>query len=290
MIMRKLLVLLIFVLSWAAIYAQNASDTLNQKDVDNQKQGYWIITGEMRKDTAYSASSIIEEGKYENGRKVDMWIRYYSNGYTQSKINYVNGRPKGLYQLYYNNGQLEEQGNWNRNRNTGEFKRFFENGQAMQHFKFSDNGKRNGEQLYFYQNGEVEVRVDVIDGKENGSLKRYYSNGELKSELLVNMGIADKNSYVEYKAKKEVKKIEEIPKVEKKIAKVERAKPNIGTIDPDGYNKLYSRSLLLKWDGHYHHGKPWNGKKFVYDQNGMLTRIEIYKNGLYIGNGVIEDE
>lgn len=289
--MRKLLIFILLILGYSSLNAQEASNAaINQKDVENVKQGKWVITGEMRKDTSYSASSIIEEGKYENGRKVGLWIRYYPNGNVQSKINYINGRPKGLYELYYDNGQVEEQGNWSRNKNTGDFKRFYENGEMMQHFQFADNGKRNGEQLYYYSNGEVEVRVNVVDGKENGALKRYFQNGELKSEMTVNLGVADKNSYVEYKAKKEVKEIENVPKVEKKVAKVEKAKPNIGTIDPEGYNKLYTRSLLLKWDGYYHHGKPWNGKKYIYDQNGMLIRIEVYKNGMYIGNGVIEEE
>lgn len=288
--MHKFLVLLLFIAGIGNLQAQTEPAALNRKDSDNLKQGKWVITGEMRKDTAYAASDVIEEGEYENGRKIGLWVRYYPNGNIQSKINYVNGRPKGMYELYYDNGQVEEQGNWNRNKNTGDFKRFYDNGEMMQHFQFGDDGKRNGEQLYFYSNGEVEVRVDVVGGKENGSLKRYFPNGELKSEMNVEMGVADKNTYVEYKAKKEVKEIDNIQRIEKKVAKVEKAKPNIGTVDPDGYNKLYTRSLLLKWDGIYHHGKPWNGKKFIYDENGMLTRIEVYKNGMYIGNGVIEEE
>lgn len=286
----KSIIICFLIGSVTTISAQNAADTLNQKDADNLKQGYWVITGEMRKDTAYSAASIIEQGKFENSRKIGLWKRYYPNSNVQSKINYVNGRPKGEYELFYKNGQVEEDGNWNRNKNTGEFKRYYKNGEMMQHFTFAENGKRNGEQLYYYSNGQVEVSVNVVDGKENGSLKRYFANGELKSEINVAMGVADKASYIEYKAKKEVVEIEEIPVVEKKIAKVEKAKPNLGTVDPEGYNKLYNRSLLIKWDGYYHHGRPWNGKKFIYDQNGILIRIEIYKSGMYIGNGVIEED
>lgn len=282
------ILLLFFTLSLSS--QETAKDTLNQKDSENRKQGYWIINGQMRKDTSFSANSTIEKGRYENGRKVGVWTRYYPNGNIQSKITYANGRPKGSYEFYYSNGQLEEKSSWNRNKNYGEFKRYYENGQPMQEFYFGINGKRSGEQLYFYSNGQVEVSVDVVDGKENGSLKRYYENGELKSEMKVNMGVAEKDSYVEYKAEKEVKVIVEEPKVIKKVAKVEKAKPNLGTIDPDGYNKLYTRSLLIKWDGYYHHGKPWNGKKYIYDQNGLLIRIEVYKSGLYIGNGVIDEE
>lgn len=288
--MREFLICLILFSTLGSLNAQSKKDTLNQKDEVNLKQGSWIITGQMRKDTSFAASAIIEQGKYKDGRKIGVWMRYYPNGNIQSKIFYVNGRPKGMYELYYDNGQVEEQGDWDRNKNVGQFKRFYENGEMMQHFQFSDNGKRNGEQLYFYSNGEVEVEVNVVDGKEDGTLKRYYSNGELKSEMNVNMGIADSNSYFEYKPKKEVEEIEDVPKVKKKVANIEKAKPNIGTVNPEGYNKLYTRSLLLKWDGYYHHGKPWNGKKYIYDQNGMLVRIEIYKNGLYIGNGVIEEE
>jgi antitoxin component YwqK of YwqJK toxin-antitoxin module len=288
--MKRLALLLFLMLSLEGIQAQNSAASINKKDSTGFKQGKWVITGEMRKDTAYSASSIIEEGSYENDRKVGLWTRYYPNGNVQSKINYVNGRPKGMYELYYDNGQVEEQGNWNRNRNVGDFKRFYDNGEMMQHFQFAENGKRNGEQFYYYPNGQIEVQVEIVDGKENGSLKRYYQNGELKSEMQVNMGVADKNTYVEYKAKKEIKELNEKPKVPVKVADVEKAKPNIGTIDPEGYNKLYTRSLLLKWDGYYHHGKPWNGKKYIYDANGMLIRIEVYKNGMYIGNGVIEEE
>ena len=288
--MKNLIQLFLILIPFYSIGQTAMSDTLNQKNAENQKQGYWIITGEMRKDTSYSAASTIEEGRYEKSRKVGIWKRYYPNGNPQSEIEYVNGRPKGKYVIYYENGKKEEEGNWNRNKNTGEFKRFYENGQVMQHFKFAENGKRNGEQLYYYENGKVEVQVSMVDGKENGALKRFFPNGELKSEMVVNMGVADKTSYVEYKPKKEVKPVEKTPKVEQKAAVVTKAKPNIGSIDPDGYNKLYTRSLLLKWDGYYKHGKPWSGKKYIYDQNGLLSRIEIYKNGLYIGNGVIEEE
>ena len=288
--MRAFLLGCIFLFIGLISFSQAPDDTLNLKDGDNLKQGFWVITGEMRKDTSYAAGAIIEQGEFKNGRKEKLWIRYYPNGNVQSKIFYENGKPKGLYELYYNNGELEEQGYWNRNKNIGDFKRFYDNGQIMQHFQFSDNGKRNGDQVYYYENGEIEVTVTMVDGKEEGELKRYYPNGELKSVMNVNLGVADKNSYVEYKPKKEIKEIEQTPKVPRKVADVEKAKPNIGTVDPEGYNKLYTRSLLLKWDGYYHYGKPWNGKKYIYDQNGILIRIEVYKNGLYIGNGVIDEE
>ena len=90
------ILLLFFTLSLSS--QETAKDTINQKDAENRKQGYWVISGQMRKDTSFSANSTIEKGRYENGRKIGVWTRYYPNGNIQSKITYANGRPKGSYE------------------------------------------------------------------------------------------------------------------------------------------------------------------------------------------------
>jgi len=278
------------IISFSEVSAQQASENINQTDINNFKQGYWKITAEMRQDTGYFPGDIIEEGEFKNSRKIGLWIRYYPGGNKQSEIEYVNGRPKGVYKTYYNNGKVEEEGTWVQQQNTGDFKRYYSNGKKMQEFSFSEDGIRNGRQLYFHENGQIEVDVTMIDGKEEGIMKRYFENGDLKSEVEVSNGKADHTTYKEYKTEKDEVAIR-TSKVEKKEAKIEvTVKPNLGTVNPEGYNKLYTRSLLLKWDGYYHFGRPWNGKKYIYNQNGILQKIEIYKNGLYIGNGVIEKE
>lgn len=282
--------MLLALITFNEIGAQQANETFNQLDTNNLKQGYWKVTAEMRQDTSYPPDNTIEEGEYNNGRKVGLWVRYYPNGTKQSEISYINGRPKGEYKTFYNNGKVEEEGSWVMQKNTGNFKRYYNNGEKMQEFVFDENGVRNGKQLYFYENGQVEVEVTVLDGKEEGTMKRYFDNGDLRSEVEVSEGKADNNTRKEYiNNQKEL--VKRTPKVEKKEAKIESAvKPNLGTVNPEGYNKLYTRSLLLKWDGYYHFGKPWNGKKYIYNENGILEKIEIYKDGLYIGNGVIEKD
>lgn len=282
--------MLFAIISFNEIIAQQPSEQINQSDINNFKQGYWKITAEMRQDTGYFPGDIIEEGEFKNSRKVGLWIRYYPGGNKQSEIEYVNGRPKGKYKTYYNNGKVEEEGTWVQQKNTGGFKRYYSNGEKMQEFNFTEDGIRNGRQLYFHENGQIEVDVTIIDGKEEGTMKRYFENGDLKSEVEVSDGKADHTTYKEYGTEKD-EVVTRTSKVEKKEAKIESTvKPNLGTVNPEGYNKLYTRSLLLKWDGYYHFGRPWNGKKYIYNQNGILQKIEIYKNGLYIGNGVIEKE
>ncbi len=57
---------------------------------------------------------------------------------------------------------------------------------------------------------------------------------------------------------------------------------------PDGYNKLYNVNKQISEDGEFKGGKLLNGKKYIYDKNGLLDKIEIYKSGKYVGDAQID--
>lgn len=44
----------------------------------------------------------------------------------------------------------------------------------------------------------------------------------------------------------------------------------------------------LRCDGKYQNGILWTGKHYVYDKNGLILRIEIYKEGKYVGDGQLD--
>ena len=46
----------------------------------------------------------VEEGRYNNSRKMGTWIKYWPNGNIRSSINYRNGRTLGEYVTYFQNG------------------------------------------------------------------------------------------------------------------------------------------------------------------------------------------
>lgn len=54
------------------------------------------------------------------------------------------------------------------------------------------------------------------------------------------------------------------------------------------YDRNGNRKWHLKCDGEYRNGILWNGKHYVYDKNGLLIKIEIYKEGKYAGDGQID--
>ena len=58
----------------------------------------------------------------------------------------------------------------------------------------------------------------------------------------------------------------------------------------NGYNTLYDRQLRLSQQGEFLNGRLWDGKRYGYDKDGILSRIQVYKGGRYAGDAVITDE
>lgn len=45
----------------------------------------------------------------------------------------------------------------------------------------------------------------------------------------------------------------------------------------------------ITFHGETKNGKYWTGKEYVYDKDGVLTKIKLYKEGKYVGDAKIED-
>ena len=55
----------------------------------------------------------------------------------------------------------------------------------------------------------------------------------------------------------------------------------------DGYHKTYDDNKNLLMDGEFKEGRLYNGRLYVYDDFGLLDHIEVFKEGIFAGNGVI---
>lgn len=260
----------------------------NATDDQGNRQGYWIIKGYMVDDISFGPNATVEEGNYIDNKKEGLWKRYYPSGSLRSEITYSNNRPFGPYTIYYENAQVEEAGIWHRNKNIGDFNRFYENGQAQQSFFFADNGKRNGVQKYFHENGQLELEVNIVNGKEEGVMRRFNPDGSLREEKILKDGILEPGSIKTFNnsEKSKVKPKETLQVTEDAIDEPNEAH----SFKPNGYNILYNKSQQVTQVGEFKNGRLWNGKWHRYNSNGILIRIEVYKNGKYIGTGVIEAE
>lgn len=269
----------------------------NQTNAEGRKIGYWVITGQIANQPGYAPEAKVEEGEFADGRKVGTWKSYYPSGKIKNQIAYEAGRPKGPYTTYYENGQIEEQGNWSLTKNYGSFKRFYENGKVAQEFTFDESGKRNGTQKYYHENGQLMIVGDWNGGKESGAVTEYYENGEVKSIRVFNDGAMDesKSTFKEPKTPSQATSIEPEPvrddanKVKTAVAvSTTEAAPNIGYFNGNGQHTLYNKNKQISQKGEFKNGKLWDGKFYKYDKDGILTNIEIYQNGAYVGEGVID--
>lgn len=296
----KKIALLVFIIITKVTLSQTFellnNDTINLTDVNGKRQGKWIVTNKLLNKPCYTPEQKVEEGVYADGRKTGVWTEYYCNNNIKSKITYENNRPNGFAIMYHENGKPKEEGLWKNNRWVGDYKLYYETGQVQQAFKFNTTGKREGEQKYYYENGQTMIEGNWAEGKEAGIVREYYENGDIKSEKNFAEGYLDVASVKNYEPKKAIK---ETPKVEvvkdpdptpvvvdKKVEAVNSGKPFNG----EGKWTLYNSNRQISKDGIFHQNKLVEGKVYIYNTNGILTRIALYKDGKYVGDGVIEQQ
>jgi antitoxin component YwqK of YwqJK toxin-antitoxin module len=209
----------------------------------------------------------------------------------KNKLTFVNGRPDGYAIMYHENGKISEEGNWKNQRWVGNYKLYYENGQVQHEFVFNPSGKRDGAQKYFYENGQLAIEGNFANGKESGLIKEYHENGDLKAEKNYEDGNVDVASIKEYAPKKPLVKKSDVPAdnapkitVTKDEAPNEAAKKGTGPLVLNGQHTLYNKNKQITKDGKFENNRFMEGKAYIYDENGILTRVAVYKNGVYVGD------
>ena len=299
--MKRITLILLFIackISLAQSYELYKQDTINYVDANGLKQKHWIITNEIKKLPGYEPKQKVEEGDYRDSKKTGFWKEFFPNGNLKNKITFENNRPNGYAIMYHENGKISEEGLWKNNRWVGDYKLYYENGQVQQEFKFNASGKREGSQKYYYENGQVMIEGDWKEGKEAGTIKEFYENGDVKAEKNFNDGNIDLATTKTYEPKKplpekEVTTTANAPKVVEapKVVAKQDEKPNMpNTIfNGEGYWKLYNKNKQVSKDGTFKQGRLVDGKVFFYSEDGILTRIAVYKDGTYQGDAPIEE-
>ncbi len=262
----------------------------NFTDEDGLRQGYWQLIGAIAKEEGFRKDQVVEEGEYLDNRREGLWKKYYPTGDLRSEITYSENHPFGYYKTYYPNGNPEEEGYWKGNRNTGEFKRFHDNGKIAQDFNFNSRGKRDGIQKYFYDTGKPQLTVEVENGIAHGTYLSYYPDGKKKEEKRITNGEVEAQSVRKYEPAKAYLADVTLPTLPSEETKPDLTdRPNLEVFRETGYNTLYNKNQQVSQVGIFEAGRLYEGKWYRYDENGLLTKVEIYRGGQFIGYGVIDD-
>lgn len=252
------------------MFASAQNDTINKKDANGLKQGFWVFY--------FDDNTKKEEGTYTNNKKEGIWKAYYPTGNIKHEITYLKNRPNGYAKFYYENGVISEEGIWKINKWVGSYKMYHKNGNPSYDWNYSDNGKRSGEQKYFHNNGKIMIEGNWNNGKEEGVIKHYDENGKLTTERTFVDGKQDPNSIKYYTPDKsnntDENKTEQVIKVKDDSS----ANKKIDRFDGNGDHKLYNSKGLVEQDGLFEKGKLKTGKKFYYDADNKITKIMHIKN------------
>ena len=286
----KQLPLLIFFLainnsSWS-FGINNDQDGKGTTDPQGRKQGRWIYYGKDRPDAGIPPEGKVEEGTYKDDRKEGIWIKYHNDGITPKlKGEYENNRPKGIYTKYHANGKIKEMGTFEKNQYRDSLKRFHENGKPEYEALFNEGGKEQGKVKYYYPNGQVEFEYVSNNGTPTGKAIRYYENGDIKEIIQYNADGSVGSSVTKEMVNPAVTVRD--PGANNEKAPAISGTPNTAGIKwlPNGYNKVYNSDKEIWQDGVFKEGKLWDGKVYVYDRDGILLKVKVYKAGVYHSDG-----
>lgn len=260
---------------------------INKKDDQGRKQGKWIFYGKDQPNKGYPDSGKISEGPFVNDRKNGVWVLYYNDGVTpKTKGSYVNNRPDGPFVKYFENGKIKAQGTFNKRFYIDSLKRFNENGVLVYEGKHNKTGGESGTIKYYYDNGKPQFVYHADNGVPKGEAIRYWPNGDVKEKIV-------------YGADGKVQKTSgEIPRVKEEVAIVKAGNENVKLppkpkntgkdFEPDGYNKVFNKNKDLWMDGYFKKGDLWDGRLYIYDADGLLENVEVYKNGKYHSDGQLK--
>jgi antitoxin component YwqK of YwqJK toxin-antitoxin module len=313
------------------VYGQ--SDTLNRTDEEGKKQGYWIITGDMKPGKGFCDSCIYEKGRYVDDRKNGKWTKYHLNGQRRLVGEYVNNRPNGDYTKFYISGRIMEVGNFKGGKLKKVYLRYHESGCLAAEKFYNEEGKEDGCITYYFDDcdssvslkGSIEFEFEKENGVVEGTRRsrhegwvsicgiKYVPNYDsINSENLFRDRMGWSHTYNDCEeigfdgimrdgkpwrgtryiynenCELEYSEIWNEGQAERRVSPPSTAMgiPHDGRkVNSNGYNKLYNKNSELVLEGDFKKNLLYNGKYYKYDSDGILLKLEIWKNGKYHSDG-----
>lgn len=204
-------------------------------------------------------SPLYNHPPYNN--KTGFFYSYYGNKNVSFKAEYKNGRMYGERFCYDYYG----------NPTNGKFT-IYRMAKLKERDGYCINGKPEGESKVYDKEGNVIIKANYHNGKPEGNTYYYnnnklyltenYKDGEFVYEVREKTGIDTTTKLKEYN---------EFP-----------------VLMLNGKQTLYNSKKQITKEGTFKNNQLIEGKAYFYNENGILTRIAIYKNGVYIRDEVIE--
>lgn len=242
-----------------------------------------------------------------NGEKQGVWIEKYPGGSKKSETTYVNGEKRGIERIYREDGKILSEityaGERHKQKNpkprsiflppeprhyfiVGHEKRYgYDKNGNLEEISFFKDGLKDSISLLYYPTGELKAEGFFKYGKAHGQVKSYFKDGKLQSDCHYKYGKKDSiqtyyypNGQISYigltmNGKREGTHVfmHENGKLWQEIIfKNDMPWEVLTNYDPDG--KAVEMGTL----------KDGNGTLYIYEENGKLSEIETYVNGVKV--------
>jgi hypothetical protein len=288
-----------------SFHSIGSSSAINQLDKNGKRTGYWVID-EFNHPLAASSAHKWKEGNYSNGRKEGVWIFFNKDGKTPRLIGeFADNRPSGAYFRFNLKGELVQASSVPK---TLEINQSITAKNAVFSCKLNfDNKETVAGQVYFSQKI---IKKNAIQFWVEKSLQAISSESKVIDFTWLNANYDRLYArYLEVRSPQQLLKVVEPSLAPEKLvvaSKNEQVKntakkgnylfppavrsPRLAkglSFQPNGLNKLYTPDAEIWMDGYFKGGQLQDGKVFIYDTDGVLLKVRVYKNGLYESDGVL---
>lgn len=306
---KALLFIPVLLLTLTVFAASPVKDTLNRLNDKGQRIGWWVLNKDNR--PVAHGELKAKEGRYINGRKFGAWINYYEDGVTPRLIGeYADNRPSGAYFRFDRKGKMKQASCVPSKIRVSQFietsntlfscKMFFESREAVAGQVFFTrkifNNKNVAVRFWLESAVKIEsnefttVDYDWLDVNYNRLLLNYLLIRTPKKELpqaAIPQEIAEQMTRQEaHQETAEEREAREKHYYYPPVVRNPRVAKGLD-FKPNGMNKLYSDQSEIWIDGYFKNGRLLDGKVFVYDRDGILLKVRVYKDGVYKTDGVL---
>jgi antitoxin component YwqK of YwqJK toxin-antitoxin module len=302
--MRKILLTLLLITGTALAFAGKKTGSINLLDVNGERTGYWVVDDHNQPvDKNHPNKS--KEGTYKKGRKEGVWIHYFNDGKTPRLIGeYSDNRPSGAYFRFNAKGEMEQASSVPRK--IAESQSVTASNKVFTCKMNFDNKEIVAGQVFF---SKKVVKQNAVQFWLERSLEAISSESEVIDFTWLNTNY-DKlyAKYLEVRVPKMLSKVivrhdqidkTKVPVLTKEQDQAKRKNyfyppmiraPRVARgliFQPNGFNKLYTPRDEIWIDGYFKEGQLQDGKVFIYDSDGVLLKVRVYKNGVYDSDGVL---
>lgn len=264
----------------------------------------------------YPNGQISSEGYLKEEKPEGYWKTYYENGILKSEGNRTNFLLDGTWKFYKEDGTLTVEINYKKDKKNGKRISYFKEETLEETF---EDDVKQGITSFYYKNGKVKKEIFYKDGLEDGIVKEYdttgriitlytYKKGFIISREIINRfnSLGNKHGqwfdfYESGKIKQTsewrngvlngfVKNYEEtgnLQNVQKYINGI--IQPEATEIQVYDIRYDYYENGKIKIIGSYREDKP-DGIRREYDEKGKIIKGFIFRNGVLIAEGIIDEK